>query len=149
MQKLIDEFDAAKQYEQDLKNQYDDADKKYKRAKSLILKLGDEEVNWKIALTKNKADKENLVGDIIISSGVIAYLGVFSLDYRAEAVTNWVNLMKSFEIKSTDKFSLKDVLGDGVKIQQWYIQELPQEEFAVDNAIIMDNSDRWPLMIDP
>jgi len=41
------------------------------------------------------------------------------------------------------------VLGDGVKIQQWFIQELPQEDFAVDNAIIMDNSDRWPLMIDP
>lgn len=57
--------------------------------------------------------------------------------------------MKSFEIQSTDKFSLQNVLGNGPKIQQWFIQELPQEEFAVDNAIIMDNSDRWPLMIDP
>jgi dynein heavy chain len=36
-----------------------------------------------------------------------------------------------------------------VKIQRWFIQKLPQEDFAVDNAIIMDNSDRWPLMIDP
>jgi len=44
---------------------------------------------------------------------------------------------------------LKEVLGNGVKIQQWYIDELPQEDFAVENAIIMDNSDRWPLMIDP
>jgi len=44
---------------------------------------------------------------------------------------------------------LEKVLGDGVKIQKWYIQKLPQETFAVENAIIMDNSDRWPLMIDP
>jgi dynein heavy chain len=36
-----------------------------------------------------------------------------------------------------------------VKIQRWFIQKLPQEDFAVDNAIIMDNSERWPLMIDP
>lgn len=26
---------------------------------------------------------------------------------------------------------------------------MPQEQVSVDNAIIMDNSDRWPLMIDP
>ena len=36
-----------------------------------------------------------------------------------------------------------------MKIQRWFIQKLPQEDFAVDNAIIMDNSERWPLMIDP
>ena len=42
------------------------------------MKLGDEEVNWAESLKKNKADKENLVGDIIISSGIIAYLGVFT-----------------------------------------------------------------------
>ena len=115
----------------------------------MIEKLADEEVNWEKSLKKNRADKLNLVGDIIISSGIIAYLGVFSLDYRAEALENWITLMQSFEIKSTFPFSLQEVLGNGVKIQKWYIQKLPQEEFAVDNAIIMDNSDRWPLMIDP
>lgn len=47
------------------------------------------------------------------------------MEYRAEAVENWVNLMKSFEIQSTDKFSLRTVLGNGVKIQNWFIQELP------------------------
>jgi len=57
--------------------------------------------------------------------------------------------MKSFKIQSTENFSLREVLGNGVKIQQWFIDELPQEDFAVENAIIMDNSDRWPLMIDP
>ena len=35
------------------------------------------------------------------------------------------------------------------KIQQWKIDNLPDEDFAVDNGIIMDNSDRWPLMLDP
>jgi len=57
--------------------------------------------------------------------------------------------MQSFEIVSTSPFSLAVVLGDGVKIQKWHLDDLPQEEVAVDNAIIMDNSERWPLMIDP
>lgn len=115
----------------------------------MIEKLKDEEVNWKISLDKNRANKLNLVGDIIISSGVIAYLGVFSIEYRKEAISNWVNLMKSFNIKASEEFKLVEVLGIGTKIQQWKIDGLPEEEFAVDNAIIMDNSDRWPLMIDP
>lgn len=97
----------------------------------------------------NQEFKTCLVGDIIISSGIIAYLGVFSSAYRSEAIKSWMDLMKTFEIKSTDNFSLKVVLGDGVKIQKWHVELLPQEEVAIDNAIIMDNSDRWPLMIDP
>ena len=36
-----------------------------------------------------------------------------------------------------------------MQIQKWYLEGLPQESFAVENAIIMDNSSRWPLMIDP
>ena len=57
--------------------------------------------------------------------------------------------MKSFNIKASEVFKLNDVLGIGTKIQQWKINGLPEEEFAVDNAIITDNSDRWPLTIDP
>lgn len=90
-----------------------------------------------------------IVGDIIIAAGVIAYLGVFSEEYRVEAIDNWINLMKSFEIKSSDEFKLQNVLGIPTKIQQWKIDNLPDEDFAVDNGIIMDNSDRWPLMLDP
>lgn len=41
------------------------------------------------------------------------------------------------------------MLGDNVKIQKWHVELLPQEQVAIDNAIILDNSDRWPLMIDP
>jgi len=78
MQELIDDFDAAKKKEQELSDNFEDADRKCTRAKSLIEKLANEEVNWEISLIQNRKDKLALVGDIIISSGVIAYLGVFS-----------------------------------------------------------------------
>ena len=42
-----------------------------------------------------------------------------------------------------------DVIGYQVKIRQWLIDKLPNDAVSVDNAIVMDNSRRWPLMIDP
>jgi len=36
-----------------------------------------------------------------------------------------------------------------VKIQQWVVYSLPNDTLSIENAIIIDRSRRWPLMIDP
>jgi len=40
-------------------------------------------------------------------------------------------------------------LGVPIKIQNWTINGLPMDSFSIDNAIIMDGSQRWSLLIDP
>jgi dynein heavy chain len=77
----------------------------------LIDKLKNEEVSWGEALVKNRANKVNLTGDVIISAGVIAYMGVFSVEYRQEAIKGWLGLCKDFEINATQDFKLEHVLG--------------------------------------
>lgn len=42
-----------------------------------------------------------------------------------------------------------NVLGIPIKIQNWTINGLPMDSFSIDNAIIMDGSQRWSLLIDP
>ena len=46
-------------------------------------------------------------------------------------------------------FSLNATLGDPVNIRAWQIAGLPIDNFSIDNGIIVSNSRRWPLMIDP
>ena len=46
-------------------------------------------------------------------------------------------------------FSLSKTLGDPVKIREWNIAGLPTDSFSIDNGVIVDNTGRWPLMIDP
>ena len=47
-------------------------------------------------------------------------------------------------------FSLEKVIGDNMITRQWCTeQKLPQDPFSIENAIILKNADRWPLMIDP
>ena len=58
-------------------------------------------------------------------------------------------MIRTFNIKSNDDISLNAILGNPVRVRQWHIDKLPQDQFSVDNAIILENSERWPLMIDP
>jgi hypothetical protein len=50
---------------------------------------------------------------------------------------------------STGDFSLVDSLSDAVQVRGWTLSKLPNDKFSIENAIILDNSSRWPLMIDP
>ena len=36
-----------------------------------------------------------------------------------------------------------------MKIRDWNIAGLPSDSFSIDNGIIISNSNRWPLLIDP
>jgi len=53
-------------------------------------------------------------------------------------------------IKSSGNFSFQNIMSDPLIIGVWTNQQqLPNDDFSVDNAIILKNSSRWPLMIDP
>jgi dynein heavy chain len=84
MKNLVEELEATIAEETRLRTNKDDCERKVELAKALITGLSDERENWKIDLAQRRIDKENLVGDIMISSGVIAYLGIFLKDYRDE-----------------------------------------------------------------
>ena len=103
------------------------------------------ESNWQRA----RAFKDNLVGDVLICSGILAYLGVFVQSYRQECVETWGTMMKKYNIQSSADVSLKEILGNPVKISEWASQGLPSDEVCIENAIILENSERWSLMIDP
>ena len=84
-----------------------------------------------------------------MSSGVVAYLGAFTVDFRQQAIHEWHSLCREKKIPCSPTFSVNATLGDPVKIRAWNIAGLPVDSFSVDNGIIVSNSRRWPLMIDP
>ncbi|KAJ3193186.1 Dynein heavy chain 7, axonemal [Irineochytrium annulatum] len=119
------------------------------RAEKLISSLGDERDRW----TQCAADLEEklvaLTGDVLVSSGVVAYLGAFTKLYRDECLGDWTALCQAKGIPCSEQIKLASVLGDPVKIRAWILAGLPNDTFSIDNAIMISNSRRWPLMIDP
>ena len=122
---------------------------KLDRAQTLIGGLGGEKSRWE----ENKIDLghqfDKLAGDILISAGVVAYLGCFTSTYRKAALHDWCQLVAEKNIPASAAYNFVNCLGDPVKIRQWNIQGLPKDEFSTENAISMVNSRRWPLCIDP
>lgn len=41
------------------------------------------------------------------------------------------------------------LLTDGATIARWNNENLPSDRMSIENATILTNAERWPLMIDP
>eukprot|EP00899_Mesostigma_viride_P020786 jgi/Mesvir1/28709/Mv19680-RA.1 len=122
---------------------------KLERAEKLIGGLGGEKVRWTDAASSLGNVVHNLTGDMLISAGVISYLGAFTSGYRQSLTEQWVALCEAESIPRSFQFSLQASLGEPVKIRAWLIAGLPNDAFSINNGIIVANARRWPLMIDP
>jgi dynein heavy chain len=67
-----------------LEAEYTDCQKKLVRAKQLISNLGGEKGRWDDLAKKLSVFYVNLSGDVLVSAGMIAYLGAFTSAYRQE-----------------------------------------------------------------
>jgi dynein heavy chain len=132
-----------------LEDNADQCDKKIARANQLLDGLGGEKERWGIFAENLGKQFERLTGDVLISSGLLAYLGPFTAKFRDEQLAMWADLIKESGIPCSEKPSLNTTLGNPVMIRQWHIDGLPTDSFSIDNGITVFNARRWPLMIDP
>ncbi|KAI1899406.1 hypothetical protein AGOR_G00061450 [Albula goreensis] len=147
--KLEETLEANKNKKADLENQVDLCSKKLERAEQLIGGLGGEKTRWSETAFNLGELYNNLTGDILISSAIVAYLGAFTSNYRQTQTEEWIEICKSRNIPYSANMSLMGSLGEPVKIRAWTIAGLPSDSFSIDNGIIISNARRWPLMIDP
>ncbi|KAF1789121.1 P-loop containing nucleoside triphosphate hydrolase [Phytophthora cactorum] len=147
--RLEEDLAAAYKKKSDLEFQVDDCSKKLTRATQLIGGLGGEKARWGDMSAQLQIVYDNVVGDIMLASGVIAYLGAFTSVYRERAVDQWCSELTKQDITCSKTFTLTETLGEAVQIRAWTIAKLPNDSFSIDNAIMLQRSNRWPLMIDP
>eukprot|EP00118_Oscarella_pearsei_P018868 m.196512 g.196512 ORF g.196512 m.196512 type:complete len:4008 (+) comp39530_c1_seq1:67-12090(+) len=149
LQRLREKFEINNKRKEDLQQQVDSCSMKLERAEKLIGGLGGERDRWSQAAKDLTILYRNLTGDVLISAGVVAYLGAFTSSFRQEQTTLWLKECRTEDIPCSPEFSLSTTLGDAVKIRAWNIAGLPTDSFSIDNGIMISNARRWPLMIDP
>jgi len=149
LQSLNDEFAECMREKKKLEDQIDYCTQKLERAEKLLTGLSDEKTRWSEAARVLGASLGNVIGDVLLSSGIVAYLGAFTIEYRNKLIDQWHKSCVKASIPCSEPFSLIDILGEAVEIREWNIHGLPADTFSVENGIIVKHADRWPLMIDP
>ena len=134
---------------QRLETEFNTCKTKLERSNILIENLRDEKARWKELAEQLKFELDNLVGDVLISSAVISYLGPFTSGFRSMITKEWNAKSKELKLPGTENASLVKTFGDPIKIQFWQIKDLPSDDFSTENAIILTKSKRWSLCIDP
>ena len=91
-----------------------------------------------------------LVGDVLISSAFLSYMGPFLSSYRQKLVYDiWIGQLRKLAIPVSDEFEFCAFMVNPTRVRDWNIQGLPSDGFSTENGVIVTRGRRWPLMVDP
>lgn len=121
LQALNDEFAAETKKKKELEDQIEICSQKLDRAEKLIGGLGGEKSRWSQTAKDLTNLLDNVIGDVLLSAGTVAYLGAFSVDFRFNLIRQWNEFCLTLQIPCSPKFSLVTTMGEPVDIRMWNI----------------------------
>lgn len=124
--------------------------KKLELAKRLVGGLGSENTRWNENVAKFKEDIKTVVGDALLASAFVSYIGPFSAHLRLKLwQSTWLPNIKDREISYTQGVDPLRVLCTDADEARWKNFGLPADRMSTENASIVTSCSRWPLIIDP
>ncbi|XP_060681399.1 dynein axonemal heavy chain 11-like isoform X1 [Hemiscyllium ocellatum] len=121
-------------------------------ANRLVKGLESENVRWAQSVRLFEAQEKTLYGDVLLTAAFVSYVGSFTRGYRQELVKGmWLPFLKSLKVSIpiTEGLDPIAMLTDDATIATWNNEGLPSDRMSTENATILTNCERWPLMIDP
>jgi len=119
-------------------------------ADRLVNGLSDENARWIKTLELFGIQERKLIGDVMVSSSLVSYVGAFSIAYRTSLVIEqWIPDIIERQIPMTEGVNPMNVLANEAQIASWNNENLPSDTVSIQNGAIITNCKRWPLMIDP
>jgi dynein heavy chain, axonemal len=121
-------------------------------ANRLVSGLASENIRWAEAVDGFRRQESTLTGDVLLTAAFVSYLGCFTKTFRMELVEkHWTPFLQrlSPQITFTEGIDPLTLLTDDAQVAQWNNDGLPSDRMSTENATILTNTERWPLMIDP
>eukprot|EP00911_Craspedida_sp_UC1_P002095 UC1_evm8s1611 len=149
---LTDKFEAATAAKLKCQQEADETNKTINLANRLVGGLSSEKTRWSQAVLDFKAQEVTLPGDVLLVTAFISYTGCFTKPYRDRLYEQlWVPFIKkmSTPIPITEDLDPLTILATAADIAGWQNESLPADRVSTENATILTNAKRWPLIIDP
>jgi len=111
--------------------------------------LKSEYTRWKESILIQQSKLDVICGDVLLSAAFISYIGPFSKNYRISLMDNFIKYATDYKINISNEFDPVNVFADAATISEWNNNSLPADIVSSQNGMILMNSERWCLIIDP
>lgn len=119
-------------------------------ANRLVNALGSESTRWAQAIVDLDASITQIIGDVLLASAFVSYVGPFSKKYRTQIIEGkFLPFFKTNNIPLSPAADPLVVLTTSAQIAAWNNQKLPADAVSVENGSILTASERYSLIIDP
>ncbi|XP_033732158.1 dynein beta chain, ciliary-like [Pecten maximus] len=150
--KLTAEFERATSEKLKCQQEAELTAKTIELANRLVGGLASENVRWADAIGDFREQEKTLAGDVLLITAFVSYSGCFTKLYRLDMMDNhWLPYLKALKspIPVSEGLDPLTLLTDDAQIASWNNESLPSDRMSTENATILSNCERWPLMIDP
>ncbi|XP_062904770.1 dynein axonemal heavy chain 2 [Mobula hypostoma] len=150
LEMLKKQYDEKLAQKEELRKRSEEMEIKLDRAAKLLSGLAAEKVRWEETVKGLDSDMGYLVGDCLLASAFLSYMGPFLSNYRDEIVTDiWMKEVNVRTVPYSPEFAFANFLSNPTTVRDWNIQGLPTDAFSTENGVIVTRGNRWPLMVDP
>ncbi|XP_076548684.1 dynein beta chain, ciliary isoform X2 [Osmia lignaria lignaria] len=149
---LGDKMNAALAEKQKCQDEADATALTIDLANRLVNGLASEKIRWTETVETLTNSKVTIPGDVLLVTAFLSYMGCFTRKYRTDLMyEKWIPFLNDLDVKipRTEGLDILSLLSDDAQIAQWNNEGLPTDRMSSENATILMNSSRWPLMIDP
>ncbi|XP_039198067.1 dynein heavy chain 11, axonemal isoform X1 [Crotalus tigris] len=150
--KLTSSFEKATAEKVRCQEEVGQTNKTIELANRLVKGLQSENIRWSHSIKSFEEQEITACGDILLTAAFVSYVGPFTKLYRQELVEHmWLPFLKlqKIPIPTSTELDLVAMLTDDAMIATWNNEGLPSDKMSIENAAILTNCERWPLLIDP
>ena len=150
IKKLKDDYNVTTSETTQIKQEITAVAARCGRATALVEKLLGEKIRWEEQSANFRAQSASVLGDCVISAAFLAYIGFFDeMNRRKTIMPEWQQVIDDAQIDFRKDLNVIEYLSLPEDRLAWTASKLPQDSLCVENAIIMQRHNRYPLIIDP
>ena len=121
---------------------------KVDRSVKLLDSLSTEKVRWEAGSKSFEQQIQTLIGDVIIAAAFLAYAGFYDQSVRKTLTDDWLQQLSESNLACKTE-SMLGYLSTADDRLSWQRNSLPVDDLCTENAIMLQRSNRYPLIIDP
>ncbi|RYH06718.1 hypothetical protein EON65_42550, partial [archaeon] len=143
------EYAAAIRETEIIRAEMNSVSKRVSRANALLASLQEEKVRWEATAQSFEMQMSTLIGDCLLASAFLTFAGIFDHKIRRRLMLDWSEALASLGIPYRQDLDMTAYLSRPADQLKWSEYGLPNDSLAVQNAILLDRFNRFPLVIDP